>query len=271
MLVLAVAGTAIPAPAQTFNVLYNFAGPPDGAHPYAGLVRDAAGNLYGTTYTGGSSSYGTMFKLDTSGSGTETVLHSFTGPPDGAYPYAGLVRDAAGNSYGTTYHGGSSGYGVVFKVSTKGTETVLHSFTGPPDGAYPLDGVVRDAAGNLYGTTYHGGSSGYGVVFKVNTKGTESVLHSFTGPPHGAYPSDGVVRDAAGNLYGTTRYGGSSGYGTAFKLDTSGTETVLHSFTGPPDGAYPLDGLVRDAAGNLYGTASKGGSSGYGTVFKLTP
>jgi uncharacterized repeat protein (TIGR03803 family) len=205
---------------------------------------------------------------------TLTVLHRFTSSPDGAYPYAGLVRDAAGNLYGTTYEGGSSdlrdgvsGYGTVFKLDTSGTETVLHRFTSSPDGAYPYAGLVRDAAGNLYGTTSEGGSSDYGTVFKLDTSGNETVLHNFTGGD-GSYPYAGLVRDATGNLYGTTLYGGASGVGTVFKLDTSGNETVLHNFTGG-DGAYPYAGLVRDATGNLYGTTFRGGSSDYGTVFKL--
>ncbi len=252
------------------TVLYSFTGPPYGAYPQAGLVRDAQGNLYGTTYWGGVSNSGTVFKLDTSGN--ETVLHSFgENSGDGTYPSAGLVRDAQGNLYGTTAFGGAyGGSGTVFKVDPTGNETVLYSFTGTGgDGRVPYAGLVRDAQGNLYGATWGGGAYSDGTVFKLDTSGNETVLYSFTGPPDGAYPQAGLVRDAQGNLYGTTYRGGVSNSGTVFKLDTSGNETVLHSFTGPPDGAYPQADLVRDAQGNLYGTTYHGGVSDSGTVFKL--
>ena len=285
--------SSIPA----YSVLYSFKGTPDGASPAAGVIRDAAGNFYGTTFYGGASGWGTVFKLDTTGK--ETVLYSFTGGADGANPYnAGLVSDTAGNLYGTTYYGGSvacsppTGCGVVFKVDPAGRETVLHSFTGGADGSNPNAGLVRDVAGNLYGTTGFGGSLaacntpyGCGVVFKVDPTGKETVLHSFAG-----YPTDGasgatttfnnpfygarLVRDAAGNLYATTPGGGASRDGTVFKLDAAGKETVLYSFTGGADGGNPFAGLVRDTAGNLYGTAWTGGSGdcgadSCGVVFKV--
>jgi uncharacterized repeat protein (TIGR03803 family) len=209
---------------------------------------------------------------------TLTTLHNFTGSPDGAGPVAGLVGDAKGDFYGTTEYGGDLscgdyGCGIVFKLDAAGKETVLHSFAGS-DGANPSAGLIIDAKGNLYGTTAYGGlgcqSPGCGVVFKLDTSGKETVLHNFTGRPDGEYPIRGLVRDTAGNLYGTTPYGGSSGYGTVFRVSKTGEETVLHSFTGAPsDGAVPEAGLVRDAKGELYGTTDEGGSSGYGTVFKL--
>lgn len=208
---------------------------------------------------------------------TFTQLYQFVGGSRGANPVAGLVRDAAGNLYGTTSAGGViggtckiiAGCGVVFKLDTSGTETVLYSFTGLADGTYPLAGLVLDASGNLYGTTSGGGvaagtclaSNGCGVVFKLDPAGAETVLHSFTGSPDGDSPRAGLVLDAAGNLYGTTLAGGASNLGTVFKLDTAGTETVLHSFAGP-EGSAPTAGLVLDAAGNLYGTTA-------GTAFKL--
>ena len=164
--------------------------------------------------------------------------------------------------------------GVVFKLDTRGKETVLHSFAGGTDGQYPWAGLVRDSDGGLYGTTFYGGASNYGVVFKVDAAGTETVLYSFTGGADGGNPTAGVIRDSAGNLYGTTNIGGAPGmgYGVVFELDMAGTETVLHTFTGGAGGANPVGGLIRDTAGNLYGTTQDGGSgSGVGLVFELTP
>jgi uncharacterized repeat protein (TIGR03803 family) len=284
-IVLVPAVVATPAKAQdkTFTVLYSFTGGADGGYPYGGLIRDAAGDLYGTTYGGGSSKCsqgcGVVFMVDKAGN--ETVLYSFTGTGgDGGNPFAGLVRDAAGNLYGTTFHGGASGAGTVFNLDNTGKETVLYSFTGLPDGEGPHAGLLRDAAGNLYGTTEEGGSGacsfggfdyGCGTVFMLDTAGKETVLYSFSGTGgDGAVPYAGLVRDAAGNLYGTTSGGGASSEGTVFKLDTTGKETVLHSFTGTGrDGTYPYAPLIRDSKGNLYGTTYGGGASGAGMVFKL--
>jgi uncharacterized repeat protein (TIGR03803 family) len=271
--VLVAAIIAIPlVQAQTYTVLYNFTGGSDGANPSAGVIQDSAGNLYGTTYNGGTSNAGVVFKLDTTGK--ETVLYNFTGGSDGANPSASVIRDSAGNLYGTTYDGGTSGFGVVFKLDTTGKERVLYSFTGGSDGANPTAGVIRDSTGNFYGTTIYGGSRvncfffqpfGCGVVFKLDTTRKETVLYSFTGGSDDRYPYAGVIRDSAGNLYGTT-----SSYGTLFKLDTTGKETVLFSFTGGTDGGAPSAGVIRDSAGNLYGTTYNGGTSNAGVVlFKL--
>jgi len=259
------------AQAQTFTALHDFTGKPDGAEPLAGLARDAAGNLYGTTVSGGASSYGTVFKVDTSG--TETVLYAFTGSPDGGRPYAGLTRDTAGNLYGTTEVGGAYGLGTVFKVDSTGTESVLYSFTGSPDGAYPDAPLVRDAAGNLYGTTVSGGPSNSGAVFKVDTSGTENVLYSFDGSD-GASPVAGLTFDKTGNLYGTTFSGGPYGHGNVFKLTPSSggwKESVLYTFTGGVNGGYPDAGVIVDKSGNVYGTTQGGGAYDGGTVFKLKP
>jgi uncharacterized repeat protein (TIGR03803 family) len=262
------------------TVLHSFTGS-DGSGPAASLIMDTAGNLYGTTSTGGAFNSGTVFKLDPSG--RETVLHSFTGP-DGGGPDAGLIMDNAGNLYGTTSGGGSAGVGTVFKIDTSGNETVLYSFKGGTDGARPEAGLIMDQAGNLYGTTLAGGtgtcsylSSGCGTIFKLDTSGKETVLQSFTGSPvDGANPFAALTLNGAGNLYGTTLAGGpgtcnfspTPGCGTVFKLDASGNETVLHSFTGI-DGGGPLGAaLIMDTAGNLYGTTFAGGN-GPGTVFKL--
>jgi uncharacterized repeat protein (TIGR03803 family) len=258
------------------TLLHSFAGIPEGENPYSRLIRDLAGNFYGTTSDGGTLGYGTVFKLDTAGK--MTVLHSFKNSPDGAHPIAGLILDKAGNLYGTTLHGGTSGvFGSVFKLDAKGKLTLLHSFTGTPDGEDPQSGLLRDAAGNLYGTTQFGGiNGGFGTVFKLNAKGKLSLLHSFGAKPDGQNPFSGLIRDSAGNFYGTTFYGGAYGYGTVFKLDTAGKLTVLHSFNNSPDGSTPIAGLVMDKTGNLYGTTVGGGDlscgfGGCGTVFKLTP
>ena len=251
------------------TVLHSF-NSQDGSYPDAGLLRDSAGNLYGTTVKGGASNLGTVFELDITGK--QTVLHSFTGGADGRFPYTygRLVRDAAGNFYGTTLAGGASDQGIVFKVNTTGQEIVLHNFTGGADGGYPYAGLVVDKKGNLYGTTYAGGASGQGTVFKLTTAGKEIVLYSFTGGADGGSPTAPVLRDGKGNLYGTTYYGGASNSGVVFKLDPSRMETVLHSFDYANDGGYPVAPLIRDAGGNLYGTATAGGASNHGTVFKLT-
>ena len=203
--------------------------------------------------------------------GKETVLYSFTNGLDGGYPFGGLVRDSSGNLYGTTYSGGASSVGTVFKVTKTGTETVLHSFAGGADGEYPYASLVRDSSGNLYGTTSEGGASNVGTAFKVTPTGHETVLYSFAGGTDGANPFAGLVRDRKGNLYGTTEAGDSSGVGTVFKLTATGQETVLHTFTGgTTDGANPFGGLVRDAAGNLYGTTFVGGAFGHGAVYEIT-
>jgi len=260
-----------PVGAQTTEVvLHNFGALPGGANPYAGVIRDSAGNLYGTTSNGGAAGAGVVYEVDTTGH--QTVLYSFTGGADGANPYAGVIRDSAGNLYGTTYNGGAAGAGVVYEVDTTGHQTVLYSFTGSADGANPYAGVIRDSAGNLYGTTYGGGAGGAGVVYKVDTTGHETVLHSFTGHTDGGSPYAGVIRDSAGNLYGTTYGGGPSPAfaGVVYKVDTTGHETVLYSFTGGAgDGAHPEAGVIRDSAGNLYGTAYKGGAAGAGVVYQV--
>jgi uncharacterized repeat protein (TIGR03803 family) len=293
------------SPSRTETVLHTFSGGADGAYPAAGLVRDAAGNLYGTTNQGGSATStcnppfgcGVVFELircDSEPSGYEfKVLQNFEGGADGALPQGRLLRDAAGNLYGTTQYGGGvsssacTGYflpgcGTVFKVSPTGTKTILYRFPGTLDGSFfPVAGLIEDAVGNLYGTTYGGVSLGCcGTVFKLSPTATETVLHSFsfdvfTGG--GEHPAAGLIQDAAGNLYGTTYAGGASDAGVVFKLSPTGSETVLHTFTGGTDGGSPQAGLILDSSGNLYGTAALGGEfsagcdTGCGVVFRLTP
>jgi uncharacterized repeat protein (TIGR03803 family) len=214
---------------------------------------------------GGTSGNGVVYKIDASGN--ETVIHSFTGP-DGANPSAGLIRDSSANLYGTTASGGASGDGVIFEVDPSGNKTVLHSFTGP-DGARPSGSVIRDAAGNLYGTTSSGGTDGVsGVVFKLDPRGNLTVLHNFSNVD-GAQSTRGLIRDSAGNLYGTTNSGGAAGLGVMFKLDSSDRESVLYSFPGSARGTFPSSPLIRDAAGNFYGSTGGGGLSNVGGVFRL--
>ncbi len=259
------------AQAQTFTDLYNFTGPTDGGYPYAGVVRDAAGNLYGTTYYGGTSGYGTVFQVDKKG--TETVLHNFTNGTDGGYPIAGLIRDEAGNLYGTTSSGGAHNLGTVFKVNRKGTETVLHSFAGgSTDGCDPYQGVIQDKAGNFYGTTYACGASGGGTVFKLSKQGTLTLLHNFAGgPSDGTAPLYGsLLMDKTGNLYGVTEVGGTAGQGVLYKVNTKGTVRVLHNFVNAPtDGCYPLGSVTMDKMNNIYGTTKSCGTSGAGVVWKV--
>jgi len=263
--------TVVSAPsaqAQTFNSLYSFSGSPDGATPFANPIVAKSGVLYGTTEGGGSSDDGTIYSFS---KGTETVLHSFSGS-DGSYPFAGLVIDKSGTLYGTTIEGGSSGYGTVFAFSSSGTLTTLYNFTGGSDGGLPYAGLVLDKKGNLYGTTYDGGSSSLGTVFKLNIKTKkETVLHSFTGGTDGEYPIYGyLLMDKSGNLYGITAEGGSYSEGTVFEVSAKGKETVLHSFGASGDGEYGFEqSLATDGKGNLFGTCEDGGTSGAGVVFEL--
>jgi uncharacterized repeat protein (TIGR03803 family) len=274
----------------TYSVLYNFTGGADGATPRE-LIRDAAGNLYGTASYGGNTTTctiqfgrgcGLVFKLDQTG--VETVLYTFIGGADGAVPYEGLVLDADGNLYGTTYAGGntdsscpagSQGCGVVFKVDQGGNETVLYTFSGGSDGSEPYAGLVRDSSGNLYGTAASGGKYDFGVVFKLDPAGNETVLHAFTFGPDGGEPTAPLIQDPRGTLYGTTYVG------SVFELDPLGEHfRVLYSFFGVSQGSYPWAGLVRDSSGNLYGTTQYGGNTGSscpfgsigcGVVFKVDP
>jgi uncharacterized repeat protein (TIGR03803 family) len=208
------------------TVLHNFTNVPDGAYPYAGLARDSAGNLYGTTLEGGANGQGAVFKV--SSTGQETVLYSFCSQPncaDGAYPYAGLARDSAGNLYGTTLEDGANGQGTVFELNpTTGQETVLYSFTGGADGGLPWAGVVRDSAGNLYGTTVLGGTYQEGTVFEMNTTGQETVLYSFSGAEDGCEPFAGLTLDSLGNLYGASSYCGTGGSVFKISFDHSAEE-----------------------------------------------
>ena len=316
------------------KILHNFnSNGRDGYNPYANLTFDANGNLYGTTCNGGLYDHGTVFELvpRVGGAWTEKVLHSFNNT-DGACTYAGLILDASGNLYGTVYAGGPAGGGAVFELTLTGsdewTERILHAFNfdeengGYPEGSLVFDangdlygatrdnqsGVVfelvpvgdahwtynvayrfnnkdgsdpdappiLDAAGNLFGTTYVGGTEGNGTVFELTANGkggwTEKVLHNFDGKD-GVFVYAGLVFDTSGDLYGTAVEGGTYNHGTAYELMPtvagSWTAKLLHTFN-TKDGMYPWATLVRDAAGNLYGTTTGGGEYGYGVVFEIT-
>jgi uncharacterized repeat protein (TIGR03803 family) len=245
--------------------LYSFS-TASGMSPYGSLAIDAQGNLFGTTLSGGASGKGTIFAIP-AGSTTPVTVYSFSGP-DGANPYSGLTLDADGDMFGTTVNGGPAGHGTVFEIPSGGAFRILHSFLGPSDGANPYGPLLRDGSGNLYGTTFAGGSSGDGTVFEISG-GTFSMLHSFTGAD-GAKPTARLVMDDAGNLFGTTYAGGANDDGTIFGIGASGGAlTTLYSFTGGTDGSHPYAGLVFDGAGNLFGTAYGGGAHGHGTVFEI--
>jgi uncharacterized repeat protein (TIGR03803 family) len=250
-----------------FTVLYSFTGGSDGAFPN-GVVSDSQGNLYGTTNLGGAFGQGTVFEF-TPAHGVK-VLYSFQGKSDGGEPFdSALYRDSQGNLYGTTmFDGGRISFGVVFKVTADGTESVLHTFTGGSDGARPKGSLIADSSGNLYGTTSSGGGLRGGTVFQITPEGILTVLHTFSGSD-GFDPNPGLAIDARGNLLGTTFSGGSSNDGAVFEITPEGVETVLHSFSGS-DGATPYNGLIVDPQDILYGTTGFGGASNQGTVFELS-
>ena len=288
MVAMATLMTGTPAAGQTGKLLHSFSGSGNGgSDPLAGLIFDGAGNLYGTTHQGGAYGGGTAFELSPKASGgwVGKVLHSFGQGTDGFLPMSGLIIDAAGNLYGTTSAGGAHGGGTVFELMLKAdgsrAEKLLYSFGVNPDGSEPWSGsLVADAAGNLYGTTYRGGTYNDGTVFELSPKAgggwSETVLYSFDCNGVGGWgPTNGVIFDAAGNLYGTTVSCGGYLGGTVFKLTpaVSGnwSETVLYSFCSGGNGPEPSSGLVFDAAGNLYGTTNVGGAYESGSVFELTP
>ncbi len=272
------------APTGKEKVLYQFSGGNDGGAPNGDLVRDKAGNLYGTSYWGPYGFGGVVFKVDKKGH--ETILHDFTGLPDGEFPVAGLFLDPNGNLFGTTSAGGGGpcfgGCGTVFEIGKSGKETIIYRFLASPDGAFPYAGLTPGAAGTFYGTTHFGGNSscndlgpGCGTVFKVNMSGKENLLYRFRKQKAEDLPGGGLILDAAGNLYGTTAgdllFGHATSYGTVFKLDTHGNETILYRFTGGNDGCTPVGDLTMDVSGNLYGAAFGCGSTGDGVVFEVTP
>ena len=264
---------------SSYSILYSFPGRGYGDSPMSGVILDPLGNLYGTTAYGGDltcalgsgGGCGTIFKL--SPTGVRTVLYNFRGGTKGSNPYSNLVRDEAGNLYGTAYQGDTNcnppyGCGLVFKLGPRGTYTLLHSFIGQPNDGQDAGELMLDEGGNLCGTTTLGGYYNYGTIFTMDATGREKVLHSFNSSPDGASAGAGLLRTPSGEIFGTTSYGGTIGGGTVFKLDLSGDETVLYNFGSTLDGDLPGT-LIHDNSGNLYGTNETGGAFLFGTVFKL--
>lgn len=271
--------------------LYSFKGyDNDGAVPYARVIRDSSGLIYGSTIAGGSNNDGSVFQLQPSQTPPISVmspwmerqLHSFNGDNDGQSPRGDLAFDRADNLYGTTNAGGlPNNVGVVFQLMPfhgDWTENVIHTFNGNGngDGSYPFAGVTFDPAGNLYGTTYQGGTYNYGLIYELSPSSsgwTETFLYSFTGGQDGGNPTAGLIRDQLGNLYGATTYGGTGAGGTVFELSPangSWTYTLLYAFA---ENSYagPQGNLVLDPAGNLYGVTLADGLYHFGNVFELTP
>jgi uncharacterized repeat protein (TIGR03803 family) len=271
------AGAAFNANSQTETILYSF-----GSHlsehdpfPYpSGLVQGSDGNFYGTTENGGTNFAGTMFRITSIGSYTD--LYTFGSYPGGPNPTGGPVQGSDGNFYGTTPRGGtnSCNCGTVFRVSSSGSYTNLHSFTGyPVDGAVPEAGLLQGSDGNFYGTTTQGGTTNRGTVFRISPSGNYTNLYSFGSSPNDGVWPNALAQGSDGNFYGTTEYGPNDN-GTVFRISPSGTYTILHSFIGPPtDGERPLGRLAQGDDGNFYGTTEYGGTNGCdcGTVFRISP
>jgi uncharacterized repeat protein (TIGR03803 family) len=268
----------------TENTIYSFTCQSDGYDPVNVIFDASTGNLYGLAAGGGAYNLGTLFELTpvVGGGWTFNLIYSFGNHYDGGAPQASLTLDSSGNLYGTTVSGGSYGNGTVFRFTPGAAgwvETVLYSFTGGDNGAFPFAGVIFDRQGNLYGTTYEGGDDDVGVVYQLTpTKGEWAihVIHSFTGGPDGGAPSEfSLAIDDARNLYGTTVSGGLYGYGTVYKLAPSvhdvWNEAVLHAFRNEADGGNPQSGLVFGSSGSLFGTAQYGGADGDGVVFEVKP
>jgi uncharacterized repeat protein (TIGR03803 family) len=270
----------------TQTVIHAFTGGDDGSGPGARVTLDPSGNdIYGMTPTAGAYGLGTIYKIHREHNGTYTfsVIHAFTGGADGATGSAGRMILRHDRLYGAATAGGTYGSGVVFELSHKGPEgwnfRTIYSFRGQPDGSFPYGALLFGHMGHIYGTTYYGGANGIGAVYELSPRPmgewNESVLYSFQdNGTDGNSPISNLVADHARNLYGTTSEGG-SGSGTIFKLSPVGNiqwiETVVHPFQGPPDGAFPYDGMVVDRFGNYYGATVHGGDSDNGAIYKFTP
>jgi uncharacterized repeat protein (TIGR03803 family) len=254
-------------PNGTFTNLYSFTNGLVGQEPGGALALGSDGNFYGTTTGTLSQGDGTVFKMTPNG--TLTVLYLFTNGYDGDYPEGALVEGMDGSFYGTASYGGSNNNGTVFKIGSNGTLTTLYSFTGGNDGGWPETGLILGKDGNLYGTTYAGGTNGDGTVFRITTNGMLTSLYSFFDSNYPPIVS-GLALGWDGCFYGTTSFGGSTDNGTVFKITPKGKFTSLYSFTNGGDGSDPIAGLALGNDGNFYGTANSGGTNNKGTVFKIT-
>ena len=267
----------------TQSVIHTFTGGNDGSGPGAGLTLDKHGNVYGMTPTGGADGLGVIFRLQLQASGVWKikVLHTFTGGDDGATGSAGRLLLRKGTFYGAATVGGGYGQGTVFSlkhIPGQWQFKTLYSFQGQPDAGFPYGGLNFDQAGNLYGTTYYDGANNFGSVYQLSPQPdgswSERVLYSFQGGRDGMGSISNLVLRKNGALYGTTSEGG-SGYGTIFKVraDAQGnwTERVVYRFTGVPDAGFAYNGMVADAAGNLYGATVHGGTNDDGAIYKFTP
>lgn len=265
------------------TVIHAFTGGDDGSGPGARVTVDRNGNIYGMTPTGGSYGAGTIYKIHPhAGSWEFQVIHTFTGGDDGASGSAGRMLLEHGRLYGAVTAGGMYGSGVVFELTPTAIGEwdfrTLYSFHGQPDGSFPYGGLLRAGSGKIYGTTYYGGENGIGAVYELTPRGVgewnEAVIYSFQTGDDGNSPISNLVRDEAGNLYGTTSEGG-LGSGAIFKLAPTGggqwTESVVHPFAGPPDGGFSYNGMVVDRFGNFYGATVHGGTNDDGCVYKFTP
>ena len=272
-------GVAWELSASGESVLHSFTGGDDGYGPGGGLTMDRKGNLYGTTPDGGAHYSGVVYALSRrKGSWHEGVIHAFDGASEGGVGSLGRLLLRRGDLYGVTEIGGAHSAGTIYKLRRSGKNwqlTTLYAFKGSPDCGSPYGGLIADRHGDLYGTTYYGGASGQGCVFELNAAKSyaERVVYSFKGGNDGSSPTSTLLLNGRGTLYGTTSAGGGScDCGTVFKLNAkTGAESVLHSFAGGQDGAYPYYGLVPDGNGHLLGTTATGGTSNQGVAFEITP
>jgi uncharacterized repeat protein (TIGR03803 family) len=267
----------------TQTIIHAFTGGDDGSGPGARVTVDRGGNIYGMTPTGGAYGLGTICKIhEVAGGWNFRVIHTFTGGDDGGSGSAGRLILRRGRLYGAATTGGAHGAGVIFELRPTAVGEwdfrPIYAFQGQPDGSFPYGALLFTSSGKIYGTTYYGGDNGVGAVYELsprrNGEWDERVIYSFQKGTDGNSPISNLVRDAAGNLYGTTSEGG-LGSGVIFKLSPIGggqwTQSVVHPFAGPPDGAFAYNGLVVDRFGNFYGATVHGGDNDDGCIYKLTP